>query len=604
MKQKFLLALVVACVSSYSQTSRPKITRAADLPRFSYKIDGTIADLVKSEEKFRPLAAQIRKDIDSILAGYDIEDAAAKRRLLSALAALDCLEGKDADALGRLDEVKALEEKPAQKFMSGVEARAMLEARKAAPDRGSQEYRQAVYKHLRRQLDDMPYETVQNEVKVAKMRSEIVTEALIVGQVQARMDPIVAKSGALSSDFAHQLPTLRMVLVEVVPVKTAFTEAFAGYIAAHNKEKTDIWAARDVKLEPGKPLAPVPVAVWDSGVDTAIFRDQVVREGGKPALLAYDLHVRKTTGELYPMSADQARRLPEMKRRIKGLLDLQANIDSPEASEVKKVMTSLKPEQAKPFFEELQLFGGYAHGTHVAGILLAGNPYARLVIGRITFDHKTIPDPCPSHELGEKQAAAIADYVGFFKRHGVRVVNMSWGESLKLYEHALEQCGVGNSPQERERTARELFTVDKNALEKAIASAPDILFVAAAGNDNSDATFDEFIPSSIRLPNLLTVGAVDKAGDEAPFTSYGPTVVAHANGYEVDSYIPGGDRLKLSGTSMASPNAANLAAKILAVNPKLKPPEVIEIIRKTAEKSQDGRRFLIHPANAVAAAQR
>ncbi len=128
--------------------------------------------------------------------------------------------------------------------------------------------------------------------------------------------------------------------------------------------------------------------------------------------------------------------------------------------------------------------------------------------------------------------------------------------------------------------------------------------VAAAGNDNSDATFDEFIPSSIRLPNLLTVGAVDKAGDEAPFTSYGPTVVAHANGYEVDSYIPGGDRLKLSGTSMASPNAANLAAKILAVNPKLKPPEVIEIIRKTAETSQDGRRFLIHPANAVAAAQR
>ena len=64
---------------------------------------------------------------------------------------------------------------------------------------------------------------------------------------------------------------------------------------------------------------------------------------------------------------------------------------------------------------------------------------------------------------------------------------------------------------------------------------------------------------------------MDKAGDEASFTSYGPTVVVDANGYEVESYIPGGDRLKMSGTSMASPNVANLAAKILAVNPKLTP---------------------------------
>jgi subtilisin family serine protease len=98
------------------------------------------------------------------------------------------------------------------------------------------------------------------------------------------------------------------------------------------------------------------------------------------------------------------------------------------------------------------------------------------------------------------------------------------------------------------------------------------------------------------------VGAVDKAGDEASFTSYGPTVVVDANGYEVESYIPGGDRLKMSGTSMASPNVANLAAKILAVNPKLKPPEVIDIIRKTAEKTADGRRNLIDPKKAVAAA--
>jgi hypothetical protein len=41
--------------------------------------------------------------------------------------------------------------------------------------------------------------------------------------------------------------------------------------------------------------------------------------------------------------------------------------------------------------------------------------------------------------------------------------------------------------------------------------------------------------SFIVLPKLLTVGAVDLAGDEAGFTSYGPTVKAHANGYQVVS---------------------------------------------------------------------
>jgi subtilisin family serine protease len=95
------------------------------------------------------------------------------------------------------------------------------------------------------------------------------------------------------------------------------------------------------------------------------------------------------------------------------------------------------------------------------------------------------------------------------------------------------------------------------------------------------------------------VGAVDRAGDEASFTSYGPTVVVHANGYQVDSFLPGGMRVALSGTSMASPNVANLAAKLLAVQPSLTPSQVIALIRDTAEKSADGRRTLMHPAKAL-----
>ena len=201
--------------------------------------------------------------------------------------------------------------------------------------------------------------------------------------------------------------------------------------------------------------------------------------------------------------------------------------------------------------------------------------------------------------LNQPCCIGLAD-VDFFKKNKVRVVNMSWGGSVKSVEEELEKCGIGKTTEERQKTARALFEIEKKALTKAFKSAPEILFVTAAGNANSDATFGEFIPSSIILPNLLTVGAVDKAGDEAPFTSYGPTVAVHANGYQVDSFLPGGKRVALSGTSMASPNVANLAAKLLAAKPSLKPTEVIAIIRETSEKTADGRRTLINPAKAMA----
>ena len=179
---------------------------------------------------------------------------------------------------------------------------------------------------------------------------------------------------------------------------------------------------------------------------------------------------------------------------------------------------------------------------------------------------------------------------------------MSWGGNVKGVEEDLEKCGLGKTAEERAATARAYFEVTKDALTRAFASAPDVLFVTAAGNSDQDATFVEDIPAGIVLPNLLTVGAVDRAGDEASFTSYGPTVVAHANGYQVESVIPGGEKLAESGTSMASPQVANLAAKMLALSPKLKPTEVIAIIRDTAERTADGRRVLINPKKAVAAA--
>ncbi|MCW8806338.1 MAG: S8 family serine peptidase, partial [Ignavibacteriaceae bacterium] len=183
--------------------------------------------------------------------------------------------------------------------------------------------------------------------------------------------------------------------------------------------------------------------------------------------------------------------------------------------------------------------------------------------------------------------------------NNVRVVNMSWGWTLKEIEGMLEANGIGNDAEERSKLTREIFDIYKNGLYNAIKSAPEILFITAAGNSDNDVTFDEVIPSMFNLPNLITVGAVDQAGEETGFTSFGESVDVYANGFEVDSYLPGGSRIAMSGTSMASPNVVNLAAKLLALDYSLTTSELIDLIVDGADKSEDGRILLINPQRSV-----
>jgi subtilisin family serine protease len=95
----------------------------------------------------------------------------------------------------------------------------------------------------------------------------------------------------------------------------------------------------------------------------------------------------------------------------------------------------------------------------------------------------------------------------------------------------------------------------------------------------------------------MIAGAVDQAGEATSFTSFGPTVNIYSNGFEVESYVPGGDRLKFSGTSMASPNVVNLAAKLFALDPSLSPSEVVSLIVEGADDVREGETVMkvIHP---------
>ncbi len=123
----------------------------------------------------------------------------------------------------------------------------------------------------------------------------------------------------------------------------------------------------------------------------------------------------------------------------------------------------------------------------------------------------------------------------------------------------------------------------------------------AAGNSDEDSEFYDAIPSSFDLPNILTVGAVDLAGEETSFSSFGDNVDVHANGFDVESFVPGGDLLKMSGTSMSCPNVANLAGKILAINPKLSVEDVKNYIISYSDISEDGRTILMNPKATIEA---
>jgi subtilisin family serine protease len=234
----------------------------------------------------------------------------------------------------------------------------------------------------------------------------------------------------------------------------------------------------------------------------------------------------------------------------------------------------------------------------VAGIAIEGNPFARIVSSRYTFDYHQ-PRRLLTTAIAQRYAKSHYDTVEYFKRAGVRAVNMSWIWSLKEVEGILEANGI-TDPEERKSQTNEIFGILRDSLHEAIASAPDVLFFVAAGNSDSNVEFDEIIPSNFDLPNIVAVAAVDQAGDPTNFTSSGRNVKICANGFEVESFVPGGATLKLSGTSMASPNALNLAAKLFALDPGLKPGEVIELIEHGATpRDDDEAMLLIHPKQSI-----
>ncbi len=613
MKHLFRLGVACALFASAGFAQKTKITSQDQLPRFSYPFTGKVTDVLTDDAVYEKLATAVRADLEKLLQDYDIADRSTLQDILGTLLALDVQAGRQAAALERIATIRGLDEKPAAKLTGGLLTESIIVTRQSGEFGNEARFRAAFEKTYAAKLAALPWDIVGDVIKQTKGYAEIMTEALVLGNLSSQFQPGVDKTGTVSGEVARVLLAQRTNLTHYLPLKAERVAALTAYVNANRRVKADIWAARAVDLAAETKLTPVIVGIWDSGVDMAVFpTQQWTNAGERPDGrdddgngyvddvhgIAFDLTSRRVPDLLLPLTAEQRTHYPAMRNLTKGLLDVQASIESVEGAELKKVMSGLNPDAVKPFIESVNFFGNYTHGTHVAGIAAAGNPAVRLLGARITFDHRMIPD-VPTREQAEREAAAMRAVVDYFKQHGVRVVNMSWGGTPRSIEAAFEANGAGGTPEERKKTAREYFELSRVALTEAMREAPDILFVAAAGNSDSDAAFDEAIPSGIDLPNVLTVGAVDQAGEETSFSSFGKNVDVHANGYEVESTLPGGERMKYSGTSMASPNVANLAAKLLALNPALTVAQVTDLIQRGAERSADGRINLINPRKSV-----
>jgi len=602
-----IIVLLFCCVqATQGQQAKKKIERSDQLPVHSYSISGKPSSLFTNDAALATLAASLEKDLESDLRDFDIQDKATLRGYYASLQDTAFFAGRYDDALSYLRKKNALQDKPVAKAMAGLFEQPVIDARKA----GTAQANHVFEAEFAERLKILPFELVQDELKSAKGSWERMSTNLLTGFVEDHYDTLAEKTRSLPKDAATDILGIRLMIRDYLPYKDIIVSQLQALLDAHKLVKKDIWGERAITLSDKDDLKPVVIAIWDSGVDPSVFpgkmwvnKSQISGNGkdndGNGYVdgaygIAWDWYGKKSVGPLRALDVTQAQ-LDTYKHYASGSDDMQANLDTPASAEFKKKLSTLQKDDFKPFFEGLMLYGKYSHGTHVAGIALAGNPAGRVMVIRMEFPVLTIPPP-PNQEWADGWVAMFRDSVRYLRDHGARTVNMSWDISAQEIEGDMQASGSGGTVEERHATAGRFFKMLKDSLVQSIQSAPDVLFIAAAGNDNNDARFSQDIPSAIDLPNTMTVGAVDKAGDETSFTSYGKVGV-YANGSEVDSVVPGGDHQSRSGTSMAAPQVTGLAAKLFAKYPQLTALQVKKLILDGAdEKEITGRKIrLLNP---------
>jgi hypothetical protein len=582
--------------AAFADQTKQEVHSQADLPRTSYPVTGSVSTLLQSDDSvFASTVSKATADLDALFSNYDIQDNATLISMLTVKLSLQELEGDAAGGLQTISKLRALQSKPDLKLTVGLFDEAILKAQQNVAANKGTEYEQKVESIYRDAVNALPWDVVQDVIKSARSVSGLYSESFLLGNAQDNLQPEIDKSANLSRESMYQVLNTRANLRVKLPLNSIRVNVLKAYVTAHDTQKPDIWAAREVTLS-GHPQK-VLVGIWDSGIDTVLYPGHLYRYAHSapyPAQgLAFTDDGNPSDSALYPLTPERKQQYPEVSENLEALSDLQAGIETAVTESFKNRLAQMSKDDVKTMFERLAFFSNMAHGTHVAGIAIKGNPAAQLVVFRFNDGlNRELHFP-PTTEWAHRMAANFKRIGQFCAEHKVRVVNLSWGDEPREFEEWLARTKANQTGEERKQEALELFAIWKQAIIEAMQAAPDTLFVTAAGNSDSDAGFREDVPASLELPNLITVGATNQAGDATSFTSYGKTVVVYASGYHVESFIPGGKKVKLSGTSMAAPQVTNLAAKLFATDPSLTAEKARELIISGSSPSEDGKRKLI-----------
>jgi cell wall-associated protease len=202
------------------------------------------------------------------------------------------------------------------------------------------------------------------------------------------------------------------------------------------------------------------------------------------------------------------------------------------------------------------------HGTHVAGIIGANRNNDLGIKGICEnvqiMGVRTVPD-------GDERDKDVANSIRYAADNGARIMNMSFGKD---------------------------FSPERPVVDEAIkyAASKGVLMIHAAGNDKKNNDTDENYPTN-KFANVSTwveVGASAWGDDQdfvADFSNYGKTTVhVFAPGKDIYSSVSGSQYEYLSGTSMAAPVVAGVAALLWSYYPNLTAEQVKDILMKSSVK--------------------
>jgi subtilisin family serine protease len=190
------------------------------------------------------------------------------------------------------------------------------------------------------------------------------------------------------------------------------------------------------------------------------------------------------------------------------------------------------------------------HGTHVAGTV-GGTQYG--VAKRVSL--------VPVRVLGCDGSGSLS---------GV-IAGVDW-VAAQTHRPAVANMSLGGGA-----------SVAMDAAVNAVINA-GVTMVVAAGNDNANAC--NYSPA--RVPSAITVGATANNDSRASYSNIGSCVDVFAPGSSITSAGHSSNTAvaTLSGTSMASPHVAGVAAQVLQLKPKSTPAEVATVILSTASANK------------------